>query len=83
MNKVEIYINDPSNYTLDVGDFDMSFNYSFNDIRDITKRNGSFSKTLTLPGTKNNNISSIILYKAKRNERYSFTYYLLRDVYIS
>jgi hypothetical protein len=55
MNKVEIYIGDPANYSLDVGDFDMSYNYSFNDIRDITKRNSSYSKTITLPGTKNNN----------------------------
>ena len=55
MNKVEIYIGSNSNYSLDVGDFDISFNYSFNDIRDITKRNGSYSKTLSLPGTKNNN----------------------------
>lgn len=30
-------------------------NYSISDIRDISKRNGSFSKTVTLPGTKNNN----------------------------
>lgn len=55
MNNIEIFINSPSNYRLDVGDFDMSFNYSFNDIRDITKRNSSYSKTITIPGTKNNN----------------------------
>lgn len=30
-------------------------NFSISDIRDISKRNGVFSKTITLPGTKNNN----------------------------
>lgn len=55
MNKIEIILNNPSNQYLDVGDFDMSLNYSFNDIRDITKRNGSYSKTLIIPSTKNNN----------------------------
>ena len=55
MNKVEIYIGANNQYRLDVGDFDISLNYSFNDIRDITKRNGSYSKTITIPGTKNNN----------------------------
>jgi hypothetical protein len=30
-------------------------NFSVADIRDITKRKGSFSKSITIPGTKNNN----------------------------
>jgi len=56
MNKIDIFIGSPTQYRLDVGDFDMSYNYSFNDIRDITKRNSSYSKTITIPATKNNNI---------------------------
>lgn len=31
-------------------------NFSISDIRDITKKNGSFSKTIILAGTKNNNM---------------------------
>lgn len=31
-------------------------NFSISDIRDITKKNGSFSKTIVLAGTKNNNM---------------------------
>lgn len=34
---------------------DFPLNYSIGDIRDIQKRSGSFSKTITLLGTKNNN----------------------------
>lgn len=33
----------------------LPMNYSIGDVRDISKRNGSFSKTITLAGTKNNN----------------------------
>jgi len=33
----------------------MPFNYNLNDIRDITNRGGAFSKTITIPGTNNNN----------------------------
>jgi hypothetical protein len=36
-------------------DLPAPLNMSISDIRDISKRNGSFSKTITLPGTKNNN----------------------------
>lgn len=40
---------------LDVAeDIPFPMNYSIADIRDISKRTGSFSKTVTLPGTKNN-----------------------------
>ena len=31
------------------------FNYSIGDVRDITKRNIDFSKTIKIPATKNNN----------------------------
>ena len=31
------------------------FNYAIGDVRDITKRNIDFSKTIKLPATKNNN----------------------------
>jgi hypothetical protein len=37
-------------------DFSMSFNYQIEDILDISSRNTSYSKTVTLPGTPNNNI---------------------------
>ena len=36
-------------------DVPFPMNYAISDIRDISKRTGSFSKTVTLPGTKNNN----------------------------
>lgn len=37
-------------------DFPYSLNYSIADVRNPEKRNSSFSKTITIPGTKNNNI---------------------------
>jgi hypothetical protein len=48
-NKVEGY--------LDVKeDADFPINFSIGDIRDISKRSGSFSKTIKLAGSKNNNL---------------------------
>lgn len=45
-----------SSGTIDLYDnVGMSLNFSIADVRNIDKRNGSFSKTITLPGTKNNN----------------------------
>ena len=42
--------------TLDVyEDINYPFNYAIGDVRDITKRNIDFSKTIKLPATKNNN----------------------------
>ena len=55
MNKIQMFLNNPANLELDMGDFNIGLNYSFNDIRDISKRNGSYSKTIVIPGTKNNN----------------------------
>ena len=55
-NKIELILNTPANSYLDLGNFDISLNYRFNDIRDIAKRNGSYSKTIILPSTKNNNL---------------------------
>lgn len=53
---------DPSGY-LDVDQrVPVPITYAISDIRDITKRTGSFSKTITLPGTKNNNILLSHLY---------------------
>lgn len=41
---------------LDVAqDLPLPINYSLAEIKDISKRNSSFSKTIILPGTKNNN----------------------------
>ena len=37
-------------------DFNISLNYQIEDILDITKRKTNFSKTIELPGTKNNNL---------------------------
>jgi len=37
-------------------DADFPINFSIGDIRDISKRSGSFSKTIKLAGSKNNNI---------------------------
>lgn len=44
------------NASLDLlGDVPVSLNYAIADIKDPSKRNGSFSKTIKLPGTGNNN----------------------------
>ena len=44
-----------SNGTLDVReDVNFPLNFSVSDIRDISKRTGTFSKTIIAPGTKNN-----------------------------
>lgn len=66
MNKVELIINDPSNAKLDIDDsFKMSIVYSLSDIKDISKRNTSYSKTVTLPGTQNNHYWLGYLYDIK------------------
>lgn len=50
----ELYIN---NTLVDLfDDMPMSFTYSIADIREPDKRNTSYSKTITIPGSKNNNI---------------------------
>jgi hypothetical protein len=42
---------------LDIDDeFNISLNYQIDDILDISKRNTSYSKTVTLPGTQKNNL---------------------------
>ena len=43
------------NTDLDLGTFATTLNFSIADIREPDKRNASYSKTLTLPGTKTNN----------------------------
>jgi len=48
-----------SGITYDLDFFDdqpINLNFSVNDIRDISKRNSTYSKTITIPATKNNNI---------------------------
>jgi hypothetical protein len=42
-------------YTLDCDEVDIALTLSVQDIQDITKRRGSFSKSITLPGTNANN----------------------------
>jgi len=41
---------------LDVNQFELPLNFGIADVRNISERNGSWSKTIKLPGTKNNNI---------------------------
>lgn len=56
LNYVELFLNDPATTKLDLNqEFSIALQYSIADIRDITKRNAAFSKTIMLPGTKNNN----------------------------
>jgi hypothetical protein len=56
MNNIELFINNPANAKLDLqGDIPIALQYSVADIRDISKRNAAYSKTIVLPGTKNNN----------------------------
>lgn len=56
MNVVNLFINNPVNAELDMdNNFDIALQYSIADIRDISKRNAAYSKTVMLPGTKNNN----------------------------
>jgi len=54
MNKYIIEANGKPLDTFD--DFNISLNYQIEDIMDITKRKTNFSKTIELPGTKNNNL---------------------------
>jgi hypothetical protein len=42
-------------YIIDCDEVDISMTFSVQDIEDVTKRRGSFSKTITLPGTSTNN----------------------------
>lgn len=56
MNKVELIIGNPSFADLDLDSgFDVALQYSIADIKDISKRNSAYSKTIILPGSKNNN----------------------------
>jgi hypothetical protein len=59
MSTLIIYPLDDENaevpYVLDCDEVDISLTFSVQDIQDVTKRRGSFSKTITLPGTGANN----------------------------
>ena len=56
MNYIELFINEPSDAKLDLSnEIDIALQYSVADIKDISKRNSAYSKTIILPGTKNNN----------------------------
>lgn len=50
---VRLYSNETD---LDLGDVSTTLTFSIADIREPDKRNAAFSKTLTLPGTKTNNL---------------------------
>lgn len=55
-NNIELLINSPATATLDLTeDVGISLQYSLADIRDISRRNSAYSKTILLPATKNNN----------------------------
>lgn len=71
----------------------MPISYSIADIRDITKRNTTYSKTLSIPGTKNNNdllsylfdIANVSTYNVNRKVRCSIvvdTIPIMSDAYI-
>lgn len=46
----------PESYDIDLTeDIDVPITYSIADIKDPSKRNAAYSKTVTIPGTKNNN----------------------------
>lgn len=54
--------------TLDVSDhatFPLALSWQLGDLRDITKRSGTFSKSFSLPATKNNNKVLQYIYKAQ------------------
>ena len=53
MNRFELIVDGVSLDTYD--DLDISLNYQIDDIQDISKRNTSFSKTISIPGTPKNN----------------------------
>ena len=56
MNYIELFINEPSTANLDMTqEIDVALQYSIADIKDISKRNAAYSKTIILPGTKKNN----------------------------
>lgn len=55
-NYIQLLIKTPSEAELDLSqDMDIALQYSIADIKDITKRNSAYSKTIIVPGTKNNN----------------------------
>lgn len=57
MNRVEIILISPQQGKLDIDkNTEVPFTFSVSDIRDITQKKGTFSKTIKLAGTKNNNI---------------------------
>jgi hypothetical protein len=60
MNNFNLLVKFPQNadFTdLDIDDdFNISLNYQIDDILDISKRNTSYSKTVSLPGTQKNNL---------------------------
>ena len=59
-SRIELLVNGPSSGTtigqIDLfGDEPISLTYSIADIKDISKRNGSYSQSFTVPASKNNN----------------------------
>jgi hypothetical protein len=57
MNNVQIQLISPQTGYLDIGpEAEVPLNFNVSDIQDITKRQGTFSKTIKLLGTSNNNL---------------------------
>lgn len=49
-------VESPTEYSIDLNDdISMPLTYNIANIKDISKRNGNYSKTITIPGSKNNN----------------------------
>lgn len=70
MREVTIEIFDEQNATLgeievtEQGDFPLAISMSVSDLRDISKRSGTYSKTFNVPASKNNNRLLNFLYNA-------------------
>lgn len=61
----ELYINDNRADLME--SISISLNYSIADVRNPDKRNAGYSKTITLPGTKNNNIIFDHIYELSKS----------------
>jgi len=66
-NEVKLYIKDKGYVDVD-NTFPVSLNYRVADIADISKRGGSYSKTITVKGTKNNNQLFSQLYNIRSSD---------------
>jgi len=69
--RTEIFI---ENNRLDVTeDISMMLNYALDDVKDFSSRNTSFSKTIVLPGTANNNLLFGHIFNVRTSNEYDST----------